>query len=55
MLACEAIYGARQAQNIQELVVFATGEACPCQQGKGCPLLDKDGCNPLLEVVPRRS
>lgn len=54
MRVCEAIYGPKAADAIEELIVLATNEpTCPCKQGKPCPLTDRDGCNPLAEVRTR--
>lgn len=53
MRTCEAIYGAEQAEAIEDLVMLATGEDCPCRRGLPCPLTDEAGCNPLASLIPR--
>lgn len=53
MRTCEAIYGQEQADNIEELIVAATGHACPCRRALPCPLADAEGCTPLVEFIPR--
>lgn len=53
MRVCEAIYGPEQADNIEVLVVEATGCECPCRQGLTCPLSDGQGLSPLLAASPR--
>ena len=39
MRLCEALFAdVRDADRVQELVQEATGEPCPCSQGRECPL-----------------
>lgn len=55
MRTCEAIYGPEQADNIEALVVLATGHGCPCRRAQPCPLVDNEGHSPLLEIIPAQS
>lgn len=36
---CEILFTEDRAEAVQELIEGATGEPCPCKQGKVCPLL----------------
>lgn len=48
ILHCQAMFGLERGTQIQALVEAATGEDCPCIQGRVCPLIRL----PRLEVVP---
>jgi len=37
---CEVLFDEERGLAVQELVEAATGEPCPCKQGRACPLLD---------------
>lgn len=39
MLGCEILWGPEDAARVRQLVEEATGEDCPCLQGRVCPLL----------------
>jgi hypothetical protein len=39
LLVCEAIYGVERGIEVRAMVEGATGEACPCRQGRPCPLM----------------
>jgi len=39
VLACKAMFGEVRGAEIVDLVERTTGEACPCKQGRVCPLL----------------
>ena len=41
-LPCKALFGDVRGSEIVELVEATTGEACPCKQGRPCPLLPID-------------
>lgn len=38
-LRCRFVFGHEEAERVVAIVEKATGEPCPCQQGKPCPLL----------------
>lgn len=38
LLHCQAMFGLERGNQIQTLVEDATGEDCPCIQGRTCPL-----------------
>lgn len=40
MYACEELFGQIRGEEVQELVQRTTGAAaCPCKEGRVCPLL----------------
>lgn len=53
MRVCEAIFGPEQADNIEELIVTATGDCCPCRRDLPCPLTDDEGYNVLAVRIPK--
>lgn len=51
LLTCQAIYGIERGGELVALLEDATGELCPCKQGRVCPLLPRDDApmsSPLL-------
>lgn len=42
MYECERLFGADRGTQVQELVELATGELCPCKQGRACPLASNE-------------
>ena len=36
---CEQEWSMKKATEVRELIEDLTGEACPCDQGRPCPLL----------------
>ena len=42
-LGCEVLFTTERGRAVQELIEGATGELCPCKQGKVCPLLPEMG------------
>ena len=38
-LGCEILFTKEQGRAMRSLIERTTGEACPCRQGKPCPLL----------------
>lgn len=38
---CEQEWSAAKAKGVRELVERLTGGACPCDQGKACPVLPR--------------
>lgn len=55
MRTCEAIFGRVQADDIEALIAEATGQPCPCRRALSCPLVDDEGCTPLVEFIPSQS
>lgn len=53
MRVCEAIYGTKQADNIEGLIVAATGGECPCRRDHPCPLADEEGYSELALMIPK--
>jgi hypothetical protein len=45
MLECESLFGAVRGEEIHELVEEATAQACPCFQGRPCPIIT--GATPI--------
>lgn len=42
LLTCQAIYGRERGGELVALIEDATGELCPCKEGRTCPLLPRD-------------
>lgn len=38
---CEVLFSKERSDALQKLIEGATGELCPCKQGRGCPLLPR--------------
>lgn len=41
MLTCQAIYGSQRGEELSAFIEVVTGAACPCKQGRVCPLLPR--------------
>lgn len=39
MYGCEILFTEEQGRKMMDMIERVTGEACPCKQGKTCPLL----------------
>jgi len=53
---CEVLFGAKRAQDMQDMIERATGDVCPCKRGRVCPLLPREGAvqqpSPEMVAVP---
>lgn len=45
-LPCTSIFGPAKGLEIIELIERTTGEACPCRQGRPCPLVARPFLGP---------
>lgn len=54
VMLCEAAFGLVRGREIQQLVEDSTGEACPCKQGRPCPLGAKYAENDRVLIVAQR-
>lgn len=50
LLHCQAMFGLERGNQIQALVEDATGEDCPCIQGRTCPLAKPEPVPRMLAV-----
>lgn len=49
MRGVEVVWGMQTADKVQRLMVEATGQPCPCDQGRRCPFL-----GPRVSLVERQ-
>ena len=42
LLTCQAIYGIERGDELSAFIEQATGEPCPCRQGRACPMMPAD-------------
>lgn len=46
LLTCQAIFGEERGAELSAFLERATGEPCPCRQGRVCPLLPANVVEP---------
>lgn len=47
--ACRILFGKTQGDETHRYVASRHGGKCPCFEGRGCPLMDAFGRNPLMD------
>jgi hypothetical protein len=53
MYVCEYVWDPVQASQVRELLERATGEPCPCKQGKPCPFIRLEAPEPVALDPPQ--